>query len=60
MIKIWIAILLAVAAFGLGILACILIYQQKAKRDERKIADAEEEALRIVNEAIKNAESKKR
>ena len=60
MIKLWIAIVIAVAAFGLGILACILAYQQKAKRDERKIADAEEEALRIVNEAIKNAESKKR
>ncbi|MBR5572536.1 MAG: DUF3552 domain-containing protein, partial [Oscillospiraceae bacterium] len=50
----------AVVAFVLGVLACILIHRQKAKSDQRKIADAEAEALRIVNEAIKNAESKKR
>ena len=50
----------AVVAFVLGVLACILIHRQKAKNDQRKIADAEAEALRIVNEAIKNAESKKR
>ena len=59
-IELWIAIVMAVAAFGLGVLACILIHRSKARRDERKIADAEQEALRIVNEAIKNAESKKR
>ena len=60
MIKLWIAIVAAVAAFALGALACILIYHRKAKNDERKIANAEEEALRIVNDAIKTAESKKR
>ena len=53
-------VLIAVAAFGLGILTCILIYRQKQKRDQGKIQDAEQEALRIVNEAIKNGESKKR
>ncbi len=60
MIKLWIAIVVAVAAFALGALACILIYRRKEKNDERKIANAEEEALRIVNDAIKTAESKKR
>ena len=60
MIKIVYAVLIAAAAFGLGILACILIHRQKAKRDQRQIESAEQEALRIVNEAIKNAESKKR
>ena len=60
MIKLWIAIVAAVAAFALGALACILIYHRKQKNDERKIANAEEEALRIVNDAIKTAESKKR
>ena len=56
MIKIVYAVLIAAAAFGLGILACILIHRQKAKRDQRQIESAEQEALRIVNEAIKNAE----
>ena len=60
MIKIVYAVLMIVAAFGLGILTCILIYRQKQKRDQGKIQDAEQEALRIVNEAIKNGESKKR
>ena len=48
------------AGLFIGILACILIHRQKQKRDQGKIQDAEQEALRIVNEAIKNGESKKR
>ena len=60
MIKIVYAVLIAVVAFGLGILTCILLHRQKAKRDQRQIESAEQEALRIVNEAIKNGESKKR
>ena len=43
-----------------GILACILSRNKKAKDDKEKIANAEEEALRIINDAIKSAESKKR
>ena len=49
-----------VAGCVLGVLACILIRSQKAKDAQKKIANAEDEALRIVNEAIKSAESKKR
>ena len=49
-----------VAGCALGVLACILIRSQKAKDAQKKIANAEDEALRIVNEAIKSAESKKR
>ena len=43
------------AGLFIGILAC-----KKAKDDKEKIANAEEEALRIINDAIKSAESKKR
>ena len=46
--------------FFIGILACILYRNKKAKDDKEKIANAEEEALRIINDAIKSAESKKR
>ena len=60
MIKIVYAVLIAAATFGLGLLTCILIHRQKARNDQRQIESAEQEALRIVNEAIKNAESKKR
>ena len=48
------------AGLFLGILACILYRTKKAKDDKEKIANAEEEALRIINDAIKSAESKKR
>ena len=37
-----------------------LYRNKKAKDDKAKIANAEEEALRIINDAIKSAESKKR
>ena len=45
---------------GLGFAACTLIRRRKEKNDQRKIEDAEQEALRIVNEAIKSSENKKR
>ena len=48
------------AGLFIGILACILYRNKKAKDDNAKIANAEEEALRIINDAIKSAESKKR
>ena len=48
------------AGLFIGILACILYRNKKAKDDQEKIANAEEEALRIINDAIKSAESKKR
>ncbi len=48
------------AGLFIGILACILYRNKKAKDDSAKIANAEEEALRIINDAIKGAESKKR
>ena len=48
------------AGLFIGILACILYRNKKAKDDREKIANAEEEALRIINDAIKSAESKKR
>ena len=48
------------AGLFIGILACILYRNKKAKDDKEKIANAEEEALRSINDAIKSAESKKR
>ena len=48
------------AGLFIGILACILYRNKMAKDDKAKIANAEEEALRIINDAIKGAESKKR
>ena len=55
------AIVIGLAAgLFIGILACILYRNKKAKDDKEKIANAEEEALRIINDAIKSAESKKR
>ena len=47
------AVVLAVLGFVAGI-----IYRKKVA--EREIAGAEEEAKRIINDAIKSAESKKR
>ena len=46
-------IVLAAAGFAVGVM-----YRKKVA--EREITSAEEEARRIVNEAIKSAESKKR
>ncbi len=50
----------AVAALIVGILGSVLYQKNQAKKAEQKISDAEDEALRIINEAIKSAESKKR
>ena len=54
------AALIAVGTLVIGILLGIWIRKRAAKRAEEKISNADEEALRIVNEAIKSAESKKR
>ena len=54
------AALIAVETLVIGILLGIWIRKRAAKRAEEKISNADEEALRIVNEAIKSAENKKR
>lgn len=53
----WLAIVLIVAAF---VIAFVLGITYRKKVAEREITSAEEEAKRIINEAIKSAESKKR
>ena len=53
----WIAIVLIVLAFAA---AFILGITYRKKVAEREIMSAEDEAKRIINDAIKNAESKKR
>ena len=55
----WYAIV-AVVAFALGMGVMFLVNFLKRKRDEKTIADAEEQAKGIVNKAYKEAESKKR
>ncbi|MBQ9066903.1 MAG: ribonuclease Y [Clostridia bacterium] len=54
---IWLSIILILAALGAGTLIGIL-YRKNV--GEREIGSAEEEAKRILNDAIKSAESKKR
>ena len=53
----WLAIVLIVVAFA-GAFVLGVTYRKKVA--EREIVSAEEEAKRIINEAIKSAESKKR
>ena len=55
--NLWLAIVLIVAAF---VIAFVLGITYRKKVAEREITSAEEEAKRIINEAIKSAESKKR
>ncbi|MDD5901781.1 MAG: ribonuclease Y [Oscillospiraceae bacterium] len=55
--KLWLAIVLIVVAFAI---AFVLGVTYRKKVAEREIMSAEDEAKRIINEAIKNAESKKR
>ena len=55
--KLWLAIVLIIAAF---VIAFALGITYRKKVAEREILSAEEEAKRIINEAIKSAESKKR
>jgi len=60
-ISIVIAIIIAVAAFIVsGIIFFLVGIQYRKKVAEKEIGGAEEEARRILNEAIKSAESKKR
>ena len=42
----------AVAALIVGILGSVLYQKNQAKKAAKKISDAEDEALRIINEAI--------
>ncbi len=59
--KIGLAIALIIAAFVIGSIAFFLVGMMYRKKvAEKEIGSAEEEARRILNEAIKSAESKKR
>lgn len=55
--KLWLAIVLIIVAFAV---AFFLGVTYRKKVAEREITSAEDEAKRIINDAIKNAESKKR
>ncbi len=53
-------VITAIVAFAVGVGVMLLINVLKRKRDEKTIADAEEQAKNIVNKAYKDAENKKR
>ena len=49
-----------VAAVVVGVICFLLGISYRKKVSEKEISSAEEEARRIINEAIKSSESKKR
>ena len=61
MMKTGIAVLIAAAAFVVAAVVFFLLGIRHRKNvAEKEISSAEEEATRIINEAIKSAENKKR
>ena len=61
MIPVWIAIVIAVVVAIVAVVVGVLVgYNRRKAVAEREIGSAEEEARRMINEAIKSAESKKR
>ena len=61
MMSLTLAIAIAAGAFAVsGIIFFVVGMTYRKKVSEKQIGSAEEEARRIVNEAIKSAESKKR
>lgn len=61
MLPIWATILIALIAAALSAAAFFYFGQQhRRKTAEAKIGSAEEEAVRIVNDAVKNAEQKRK
>ena len=58
--ELWLAIVLIVVALAIGVIGSSYYRRIRKQIDDNKILDAEEEAKRIINEAIKSAESKKR
>ena len=61
MIPVWIAVIMLLAALAAGLAGgSVLGYQRRKRYAEREIGSAEEEARRVLNEAIKSAENKKR
>ena len=57
MMKLWLAIVLIAAALVIGVIVGFIIRKAGA---ERKIGSAEEQARKILEDAIKNAESAKK
>ena len=61
MMSIILAVILIIVALIIGLGIGVLVgYQRRRATAEREIGSAEEEGRRILNEAIKNAENKKR
>ena len=61
MIPVWIAVIMLLVALAAGLAGgSVLGYQRRKRYADREIGSAEEEARRVLNEAIKSAENKKR
>ena len=61
MIPVWVAVIMLLVALAAGLAGgSVLGYQRRKRYAEREIGSAEEEARRVLNEAIKSAENKKR
>jgi len=60
-VPVYVTVIIAVVAILIGlVIGTVLGYQRRKAFAEREIGSAEEEARRVINEAIKSAESKKR
>ncbi len=60
-VPVYVTVIIAAAAVLIGLIAGgVLGYQRRKAAAEREIGSAEEEARRVINDAIKSAESKKR
>ena len=53
-------VIVGVAALAVGFIACALIQAAKRKSDERELGRAKDQALQIVNDAVREAEAKRK
>ena len=53
-------VIVGVAALILGFVACALIQSARRKSDERELGRAKDQALQIVNDAVREAEARKK
>ena len=60
-VPVYVTVIAVVVAGLICLIAGVVVgYQRRKSYAEREIGSAEEEARRVINEAIKSAESKKR
>ena len=57
---IWYYVIVGAVALIVGFVVCALIQRAKRKSDERELGRAKDQALQIVNDAVREAEAKKK